>query len=286
MENNKNILLALIAMAFLAMGGIFVRMSPMGPINTGLWRIALSLPILFPLLLIEKKYAQVNRLRRKAILLLFMAGVFLGFDLALWNIAFHHTTIANANIFSNFVPFIIIPFSYFFYKEAISRNFFIGSIIVLFGTALIIFGKSSPASFHLLGDTIALSVSFFYAAFLMSVYKLRHQASAIQIMYYSGYGSLVVLFIICLLTEGIETPTSWAMLAPSLGLAIFSQILGQGGLSFTLGRISASLASILVLTQPVLAALYAFFLFHETLSPVEIGGLFIVLYGIYLVKRK
>lgn len=86
--------------------------------------------------------------------------------------------------------------------------------------------------------------------------------------------------------EGVVYPTNFQALWPLLGLTIFSQILGQGGLSYILGRISVNLAAILVLTQPVISAVLSYFIFHETLSIQEMLGIFIVLMGIFLIKKE
>lgn len=285
-NNNFNVILVLLCVACLASGGLFVRISQLGPINTAFWRIALSIPILLPFLVMERKKATYRKLTKNEIFYLLIAGGFLAGDLALWNISFHYTTIANANLFVNFVPFIIIPVSYFLYKEAISKSFFIGFLFVLLGVVLLVYGKQAITSLNIYGDTLAFLTSIFYAIFLLFVYRLRDKASAVQVMYYSGYGSIIVLFVICLLSEGIQIPTNWSMLLPILGLTIFSQILGQGGLSYTLGRISASFASVLVLIQPVISAIYAFIFFHERLTWLEVVAMFIVLCGIYLVRKK
>ncbi|UXN04020.1 DMT family transporter [Bartonella sp. HY406] len=285
-NNSRDVLLVLLFVSCLASGGIFVRMSDLGPINTGLWRIVFSIPILLPFLLYEKSTTSYKPLSGKDFILLAIAGGFLAGDLAIWNISFHYTTVANANLLANFVPLIIIPVCYFIYKEPISRNFFLGAIVILIGVVLLVSGKSTITSVNLLGDSLAFLTSIFYALFLLMVYKLRNRTSAVQIMFYSGLGSIVTLFFICLMTEGIQFPNTWHAFFPILGLTVFSQILGQGGLSYSLGRISASFASILVLTQPVISAIYAFLFFHESLTWMEVLAMFIVLVGIYLVKRK
>lgn len=186
---------------------------------------------------------------------------------------------------ANFVPLIIIPISYFVFKEPIAKKFFIGFVIVLVGVILLVYGKQAITSLNLYGDSLAFLTSIFYAIFLLLVYRLRHKATAVQIMFVSAFGSTTILFIIALLTEGIQVPSSWPALLPILGLTVFSQLLGQGGLSYTLGRISASYASVLVLTQPVISALYAFLLFREKLSSLEVVAMLIVLCGIYILKK-
>ncbi|MDO5667650.1 MAG: DMT family transporter [Alcaligenaceae bacterium] len=280
----KNLLffLTLFFITCLATGGIFVKLSELGPVTTGFYRVLFSIPMLYPLLRMEKNFS----LSIKDKVVIFIAGMFLAGDLILWNISFHYTTVANANLLANLVPFTIIPSAYFFYKEKVSRNFLFSLIVTLIGLIILINGKVNPSQSNLYGDMLAFATSIFYAAFLLIVYKVRRQASAIQIMYYSGYGAMVILLISSIVMEGVTYPTNFQTLWPLLGLAVFSQILGQGGLSYVLGKISVNLAAVLVLTQPVISAILSYFIFHETLSIQEMLGLFIVLMGIFLVKKE
>lgn len=280
----KNTLLTLFFVSCLATGGIFVKLSSLPPISTGFYRILLSLPLLYLFAKWETKNVASVSPKDKGILLL--AGAFLAADLILWNISFHYTTVANANLLANLVPFTIIPVSYFVYQEKISFRFFISLIITLFGLAILIGGKTSITSDNLFGDFLAASTSLFYAAFLLTVYRLRKRIATTLIMYYSTYGSLLVLGLFAFILEGWHIPTNWQSIWPLLGLALFSQILGQGGLSYVLGKISAIMASLLVLTQPVISAMMAYFLFHESLTYLEWFGMMVVLVGIFIAKQK
>lgn len=280
----KNTLLTLFFVSCLATGGIFVKLSSLPPISTGFYRILLSLPLLYLFAKWETKNVASVSPKDKGILLL--AGAFLAADLILWNISFHYTTVANANLLANLVPFTIIPVSYFVYQEKISFRFFISLIITLFGLSILIGGKTSITSDNLFGDFLAASTSLFYAAFLLTVYRLRKRIATTLIMYYSAYGSLLVLGLFAFILEGWHIPTNWQSIWPLLGLALFSQILGQGGLSYVLGKISAIMASLLVLTQPVISAMMAYFLFHESLTYLEWFGMMVVLVGIFIAKQK
>ncbi|MBP2856063.1 DMT family transporter [Dickeya oryzae] len=278
-ENGFNIFVVILSVCFLALGGIFVKLSNLGPINTGFYRVLLSMPMLLP-------FAIKRKLAAKDIFIMMFAGVFLAFDLLLWNISFGLTTVANANLLANLVPFTIIPISYFLYKEKIPAGFLVGIVITLVGLVVLIKGKAVPTRNNLYGDFLAFSTSIFYALFLSTVYTLRKRVSATEIMFYSAFGSLLVLFPASCLMEGFQFPSDFSDWWPLLGLALFSQILGQGGLSYSLGRITPLLASVLVLSQPVISACYALMIFREKLSPMEMSGIFVVLSGIFFSKRS
>ncbi|MEK4841384.1 DMT family transporter [Bacillus sp. FSL L8-0152] len=280
-NETKYILLVFLAICFLATGGIFVKLSDLPPINTGFYRVLLSIPLLLPFV-----WKELNKVSKKDILLILLAGVFLAGDLILWNVSFYYTSVANANLLANLVPLVIIPFSFFIFKEKITRTFFIGSIITISGVIVLVSGKAVITTDNLFGDMLAFLTAFFYAFFLLTVYKVRERVSASIIMFVSAFGSAVTIFIAMFFTEGVYIPSSSSEWLPLIGLAIFSQILGQGLLSFCLGKVNVALSSILVLLQPIVAAIYAWFIFTQKLTIVEIMGMLISLVGIYIVKMK
>ena len=96
----------------MASGGIFVKLSELGPIATAFHRILLAMP----LALAWARFSASPRPRvglwnppRGDFLLLACSGAFLAFDLILWHISFHHTTVANSNLLANLVPFVVVP---------------------------------------------------------------------------------------------------------------------------------------------------------------------------------
>lgn len=280
-NKTKDILLELVAVVFLATGGIFVKYSALSPINTGFYRVLFSLPILYPL-----AYKNLKRLKRKDIIILFLAGVFLAGDISLWNLSFSYTSVANANLLTNLTPFTVIPVSFFVFKEKIPRFFFAGAIITLLGVFILIGGKINPNTHNYFGDFLAFCASFFYAGFLLISYRLRDRIESSVIMFVSGFGSVTALFISSALIEGFQVPNGINELWPLLGLTLCLQVIGHNLLAHCQGKINVNLSSIICLSQPAIASVYSFLLFSEIISPKEIAGIIIVVAGVYLVKAQ
>lgn len=280
-NQSKYVLLVILSVCFLATGGILVKMSKLPPINTGLYRVLFSIPMLLPFV-----WSKLKGIRMKDYIIMFLAGMFLAGDLSLWNISFGLTTVANANLLANFTPFTVIPISYFVFKEKIPKHFLGGAILTFVGVLVLMLGKIQPSISTFFGDLLALSTSLFYAAFILTVYRLRDRIDSMVIMFVSAFGSAFVLLIVINFTEGICVPNSGTELLPLLGLALMSQIMGQGLLAHCLGKVNATLSSIICLTQPVIASVYAFILFSETLSLMEIFGMLICILGVYLAKKN
>ncbi|MGL4391966.1 MAG: DMT family transporter [Fusobacteriaceae bacterium] len=275
------ILLAFLAICFFATGGILIRISKLPPIATGFYRILFSLPILFPLANTKKL-----SITKKEILIIVFAGVFLALDITFWNVSFHLTSVVNANLFTNMVPFIIIPVSYFLYKKRFGKIFYIGGAVALAGAIVLVTGKSVPTRGNFTGDAFALISCFFYAMYLLIVAKQREKFSALTIMFISGFGSLITLLITMLAVEGFQYPKTIPEFLPLIGLTLMLQVLGHSIFSYCMGKIGVSLSSILVFAQPVIGGIYAFVIFGEMLSVQEVIGMFIVLAGIFLAKKN
>ncbi len=280
-NKTKDILLELIAVAFLATGGIFVKYSALSPINTGFYRVLFSLPILYPL-----AYKNLKRLKLKDIIILFLAGVFLAGDISLWNLSFSYTSVANANLLTNLTPFTVIPVSFFLFKEKIPKFFFAGAVITLLGVFILIGGKINPSTSNYFGNFLAFCASFFYASFLLISYRLRDRIESSVIMFVSGFGSVTALFISSALIEGFQVPNGINELWPLLGLTLCLQVIGHNLLAHCQGKINVNLSSIICLSQPAIASVYSFLLFSEIISPKEIAGIIIVVAGVYLVKAQ
>ena len=280
-NKTQDVFLELFAVAFLATGGIFVKLSALSPINTGFYRVLFSLPFLFPL-----AYKNLRQLRKKDIVILFLAGVFLAGDVSLWNLSFSYTSVANANLLANLIPFTVIPVSYFLFKEKIPRFFLAGAGITLFGVFVLLGGKVSPCRANYFGDFLSLCASFFYAGFLLISYRLRDRLESSVIMFVSGFGSAITLLITSSLVEGFQVPKGMGELWPILGLTICLQVVGHNLLAHCQGKINVNLSSIICLSQPAIASIYSLIIFAEKISPVEILGIAIVIIGVFLVKSQ
>ena len=277
----------LLGAAFLASGGIFVKLSELGPVATAFYRIALAMP----LALAWGQIAASPRKRKSAaepprgdFVLFIFSGAFLALDLILWHISFHHTTVANANLLSNLVPFVVVPVSHFLFGERVSRTFLTGLCVAVVGVFVLMSGKTSPSPENFLGDFLAAATAVFYGLYFLTVGRLRARYNAGEILFWGGFSCMAILLFAAAVWEERLAPatlTGWAWL---LCLALFSQIGGQGLVAVSLGRLPLSFSSVAVLTQPVIAAGYALLLFSEALSVVEMLGAGVVLAGIWAAK--
>ena len=279
------VIILIAALFCLATGGIFVRLSELGPITSGFYRALFAIPLAYLWVKFEKGHNLGDEQLSKPHFIAILGGVFLGIDLALWHTSFFMTTVANANLLANLMPFILVPLNFLLFKIAPSRLFIYGLGLASVGLILLVGGKSEFTERSLFGDSLALLTALFYALYLLVVGRLRAKYTASSLMLWSSFGCALFLFPTALILEDSIMITSVSGFLVLLSLALFSHIGGQGLLAVALGKVDLNLSSVLVLLQPLIAAIYAYFLFSETLTFMEVAGAFVILIGIYLAKK-
>jgi drug/metabolite transporter (DMT)-like permease len=104
-----------------------------------------------------------------------------------------------------------------------------------------------------------------------------------SIMFWSSAAGAVCMAAIMLALGERVVPTGLAGWGACLGLAAV-HITGQGAIAWALGRLPAATASVVVLVQPVVAALLGLLIFRETLGAWQGLGALAVLAGVALAQ--
>ncbi len=95
----------------------------------------------------------------------------------------------------------------------------------------------------------------------------------------------LILLPFALFSPGSFFPAQLAGWLPLWGLALIAQIGGQTVIAYSSAHLPASLSSVGLLVQPLTAALAAWILFHESISPFQMAGGMLLLGGIYLSRQ-
>ncbi|MGK5629801.1 DMT family transporter [Streptomyces sp. URMC 123] len=313
-------LMVLAAVCCLALGGVFVRVSEVGPVASGAYRSLFAAPMLLGLSLAATRRSTTRRsttrrsttrrstTRRSAAgkdklpehkpsehkparistrdkWIIALGGLFLAGDLCLWNISFLYTSLAEANLLANLVPFIIAPLCFFLFGDRVTGKLVFPALLALGGLyVLVILGTGLDAD-HLRGDILALVTAVFYALFLVVAKGLRERHEATRIMASLSLVCALVCFAVAAVMGEKIWPTTlrgWLLL---IGLAVTSQVLGQTLMAHAVKFLPLQLAALFVLLQPVAAAVYGFVLFDQHLSLVQMAGIAILLVSIFWAKN-
>jgi drug/metabolite transporter (DMT)-like permease len=271
----------------IAFAPIFVRISQVGPSATAFWRLALAWPALFLWMKVESRGQAAPRRpsSRSDYLRLVMAGLFFAGDLAIWHWSIRFTSVANATLLANFAPIFVALGSWLFFRQKVSSSFIMGMGVALAGTVFMVGQSFRLNAQHLWGDALGLVTAIFYAGYLLSVKELRSEFSTATIMTWSGIVSCLVLLPVTLLSgEGLlpANTRGWWVL---LGLALISHFGGQSLIAFALAKLPAAFSSVALLVQPAAAAVFAWLILSEALSPWQALGGVLALAGIFVARR-
>lgn len=256
-----------------------VRLADTGPAAAGFWRMALSLPLLLPMMLRDGKGLTLRPSNASL-----MAGLFFAGDLAFWHYGIRYTSVANATVLANLSPVVVTAVAWFAFRERPGRIFLAGLALALAGAWTMAAGARAGSSGALLGDLLSLTTAFWYALYFIAMRRARQGEGASRAMFWSSMVTAPVMLAVAVALGEPLTPASTAGWLACIGLAL-AHVAGQGSIAWALGRLPASIASVVVLAQPVVAAIVAFFLFHEILTPLQMLGGVITLAGVVIAQR-
>ncbi len=265
---------------------IFVRLSELGPISTAFYRPFLAIPVVWLWLALRPKADIRQRAATaKDYGLLFLAGAFFAGDLAFWHLSLHHTSVANATLFANSAPVVVVLADWLLFRRSIGRVFVLGLVLSLIGGACLAGGSFALDPDHLLGDFYGVVTAVFLGSYLMAVERLRPVFSTATILLWTSIGTSAVLLPVAVLsgeTMIAFTAYGWTIL---LALAWISHAAGQGFVVYALAHLPAGLAAVGLLTEPVAAAVLAFFILAEPITAWQTVGGAIILWGIFIARK-
>jgi drug/metabolite transporter (DMT)-like permease len=268
----------------IAFAPIFVRLSDAGPVASAFWRTALAAPLLWMWAFHVRAKEPIRGTVPFSSLL--AAGLFFALDLGVWHWSIVWTSVANSTLLANLAPIFVTLAGWLLWKQQVTRTFLVGMVAAIAGMFILVGPNFAVGGTRLLGDALGALTGAFYAGYMLSVKVARDAgASTARLMAWSTTITAIVLLPVAWLSPQPFWPSSGHGWAVVFGLAIITQILGQGLIAYAFAHLPASLSSVSLLIQPVVAALVAWQLFGEAVGPAQFIGGAVVLGGIYLARR-
>jgi drug/metabolite transporter (DMT)-like permease len=267
-----------------------VKLSEVGPISTGLFRMALPLPVMAVGLWFASRQRADRRLPRigwRGWAGIHVAAFFLAFDLIVWHWSLKLIGVGVATLLGNTAPIWVALAGFLLFRERFSPRFLIGLAVAFGGVVLLVIGGDRALAVgDWLGLLLALAGGICYAGYLRGVKAARATVGLAQVMFWTSACTALWLLPAALLTEDKIVPQTLDGWLAVGGLAIISQIIGQGMISWALGLLPAAFSSVSLLVNPVASGIFAWFILGEALTAIQIGGGFAVLAGIFVARPK
>lgn len=269
----------LVGSCALAFGPWFVRLTGVGPVAAGFWRLSLALPFLFVLARFAGQ--PVHWPGRKLGLLIGLAGFFFAADLAAWHAGIHMTKLGNATLFGNISSFAFAAWGLWLARRWPSAVQGAALSLAAIGVALLVSSSAELSVRNLRGDLLALFAGLLYTGYLIAVERGRGELAPMPLLFLSSAIGAAMLLPVALLLGEQVVPLDWTFV---LLLALSSQVVGQGLLVYGIGHVPPLVVGLVLLTQPAISALVGWLAYGETLSPIDWVGAAAIAIALVLVR--
>ena len=273
----------------IAFAPILVRLSEVGPSATGFHRFLLAIPLYWAMAATLPRATVAEGSERptsvRDFVLISMAGVYLAADVAVWHYSIQMTTVANSTLLANVAPVFVVLAGWILFGTRVTGTYMIGLAAAMTGVFILSRASLSLSEEHFIGDLLGVLTAVFYAAYQMSVERLRKRFSTVTIMKYAIPASALIMLPVALASGDDLLPVTLAGWGFLIALAAGPQVFGQGLIAWALAHLPVAFASVSLLVQPVTATLVAWVLFGEQIGAQQAVGGVIVLAGIMLARR-
>ncbi len=280
---NRALFYSIVAVGVVAVssGGVLVRLAAdASPLAVAAWRLVLATVVLVPIALFRGTLWNV---KRSDLALGFASGAALALHFVLWISSLGHTSVASSVLFVSTHPVFVALGGALFLGERVRRPLTVGIGLALVGGAVV--GWSDLAGGAWAGDLLALGGGFFASVYFLLGRRLRADMALVDYTAIT-YGTAAVLTLVACLAARVPlvgfAPASYVWL---FLLALGPQLIGHTTFNWALGHLPAAKVSVLILGEPVGAAILAYLVFGETLTWPRALGALIILVGIYISVR-
>ncbi len=273
---------------------IFARfaLASAGPLVVSALRLGIATVVLG---FFVRKFALLSKRREIAFAL---AGCALAVHFATWITSLRYTSIAISTLLVTTTPLWTEIYEMLARRRWPSPRFAVALACAIAGVALVAFsGATHPApvpGHAAYGAILALIGSIAIGAYLLIVRAAgegptsRRLATRQIIVRTYGWATLALVIASYVARERPPSTHDASAWGGILAMALVSQLLGHTLLNAALGTFAPSLIALTTLLEPVIAAILAAAIFHETLSvPTAVGGILVlVAVGVSLAEES
>ncbi|MET9604793.1 DMT family transporter [Streptomyces sp. NPDC006512] len=291
--SRRPMLAVLAGAGFIAASAPMVRLADTTAGMAAFFRCALAVPVLWALMVADRKRAGRRPLPRKARWLARLAGLALAGDLMMWSHTINAVGAGLATVLGNLQVLFVALIAWAVLGERPARSLMIALPPMLVGVALIagVFGSDTYGASPALGVLLGTGTSLFYAGYILilrAAGKTTAKSGDVGIiapLYEATLGAAVGAGVVSLLIGDAHIESPWPSLGWLLLLALSSQVVGWLLISRSLSALPAALTSTLLLVQPVGAVALGAAVFGEDPSAEQLVGVAILLAGVLMATR-
>ena len=271
--------LGVISVSFAA---TFIRLAEAPPLVIATYRLVIASAVLIPVNLVRAG-GLPKRLSRGDMLLILLSSIFVALHFALWITSLSYTSIASSVVIVTSHPIFVAIISYFLWGERLNKIAILGIVTALGGVVLINYGGFVLSSKAIVGDLLALLAAISMGVYLIIGRQLRNRISILPYLT-TIYAGAAIILLLATISYGYSlfgySGTTYTMF---LLLALVPQLIGHSSLNLAVRLMPATLVSVGILGEPIIAIALGFLILGEGITITEIIGSLLTLSGIFVV---
>ncbi len=270
---------------------VIIKTCTAQPLIISFYRLLFTTLLLLPIILFSSKIRkQITLINAKEYLIMTLIGIILALHFSFWITSLRYTSVASSVILVTAHPVLVAPLSYLLLKEKLSKINILGIIISLSGVFVLVYGNYSGTftQTSLFGNILALLGGIAAGFYILGGRFMRRTVSVViyAVIVYA-IATIVLLSFITITQIGLFEVSQIDFMLIFL-MAIISGVGGHTLYNWSLAHVRASLASVALLGEPIVAAVLAFLIpwIQEIPTGWTLVGGGIVLTGVYLTARE
>ncbi|MFK8023952.1 MAG: DMT family transporter [Ilumatobacter sp.] len=211
------------------------------------------------------------------------AGLLFGLNISLLFTAVTRTSIAHVEFIATLTPLLVVPAGAVFFGERPNWGALRFGLISLAGVAMVLFFGPSSGSASIEGDLLMLIVLCSWTGYLLVTKRAR------------AAGVDTTSFMACMMPTGLITAVPMALILAGDGiwndmtargwfiavtLAVLTGMIAHGCIAFAQQHLPIASITVMQVSQPALAVLFAFWILGEEVRPLQVVGMALVIFGI------
>ena len=279
----------LLGLAAFGISPILVRLAyGISPVALAAYRTLFAAVLLIPFWIKSRKRQEtIQNYSKKQKMMGAFAGICLGVHFVLWIASLSYTSVASASVLVTIHPIILILVESTFMKRHFHKMTWIGVFVAFVGSALLGMADEHTSLSHahpLFGDFLAISAAVVFVIYFLIGQNLRQHSSWIDYVFrvYS-FAAIACLVLVVILHISMEAGTIAILMA--LGLAVGPQIIGHGSINYAVKYVSPTVLSTMILSEPLLATILAYWIFNEIPSLLSLLAMTIIMTGVLFTWR-
>ena len=260
---------------------IIVKLAGVPGTTSAFYRVFIGCLVLIPVALQRRRALPTGQVRWAVV----AGGLFFGIDLIFWNESLMRAPATSATLMANNAPLWVGLAALLIFRERLTRYYWLGLALAMLGMVVVMRGDLQINPDDAFGLLLAAGASVCYAGYLTSTGQARTGTDTITFMVWSLAIAAVTILPVALWLGVPLWGFSWQSWGYLLLLGLLSQTVGWIAINYALGHLPASITSVTLLSQVIIAAVLAVPLLGEPIRLSQVIGGALIIVGIITVGR-